>query len=235
MDSMLLELSIATTKGWEVHQLDMKNEFLHSDLSEEIYMEQPQGLRQDSYFVYRLKKSLYGLKKAPRVWYYKMDSYLFSHNFVRCKSKLNVYMLRMTDSLLLLILYVDDFLITGCSNSMIDPVKRILYDMFLMMNKFLLHFFLGLNIDQDASGINISEDKYAQDLLERFHMKYCKSSLTPFLPRFKLEDGRETPLVENTLYKHILGSLLYLTHSIPNLSYVVGTVSRFMQESHELH
>jgi hypothetical protein len=72
---------------------------------------------QDSSLVCRLKKSLYGLKQALRAWYAKMDSYLLSHNFVRCKSNLNVYMLGMVDSLLLLVLYVDDLLITSCSTS----------------------------------------------------------------------------------------------------------------------
>jgi hypothetical protein len=144
---------------------------------------------QDSSLVCRLKKSLYGLKEAPRAWYAKMDSYLLSQNFVHCKSDLNVYMLRMTDSLLLLVLYVDDLLITGCSTSVIVAVKRILHDMFLMTDMGPLHFFLGLKISQDASGIKLSQAKYARDLLERFHMIDCKSTPTPFLSRVKLEDG----------------------------------------------
>jgi hypothetical protein len=78
MDSIRLVLSIATTKGWEFHQLDVKNAFLHGDLSEEIYMEQTQGFMHDSSLVCRLKKSLYGLKQALRAWYAKMDSYLLS-------------------------------------------------------------------------------------------------------------------------------------------------------------
>jgi hypothetical protein len=141
--------------------MDMKNVFIHGDLSEEIYMENPQGFMQDSSFVYRLMESLYGLKKAPRAWYAKMDSYLFSQNFVCCKSDLNVYMLRMAYSLLLLVLYVDDFLITGCSTSAIVVVKRILHDMFLMTDMGPLHFVLGLEISQDALGIKLSQAKYA--------------------------------------------------------------------------
>jgi hypothetical protein len=141
--------------------MDMKNEFLHSDLSEEIYMEHPQVFMKDSSFVCRLKKSLYGLNKAPRAWYAKMDSYLFSQNFVCCKSDPNVYMRRTIDSILLLVLYVDDLMIVGCSTSMIVAVKRILHDMFLMMNMDLLHFFLGLEINQDASDIKLSHAKYA--------------------------------------------------------------------------
>jgi hypothetical protein len=96
-------------------------------------------------------------------------------------------------------LYVDDLLITGCSTLAIAAVKRILHDRFLMMDMGLLHFFLGLEISQDASGIKLSQAKYARDLLERFHMTDCKSALTPFLSGVKLEDGGETPLVDNTL------------------------------------
>jgi hypothetical protein len=97
--------------------------------------------------VYRLKNSLYGLKKAPRAWYAKIDSYLLSQNFVCCKSNLNIYMFGTDDSLLLLVLYVDDLLITGYSTSMIVAVKRILHDRFLMMDMGPLHFFLGLKIN----------------------------------------------------------------------------------------
>jgi hypothetical protein len=160
MDYIRLTLSIVKTKGWEVHHMDVKNAFLHGDLSKEIYMEQPQGFMQDSSLVCRLKKSLYGLKQAPRAWYAKMDSYLLSQNFVHCKYDLNIYMLRTIDSLLLLVLYVDDLLITGFLTSVIAVVKRILHDRFLMMDMGPLHFFLGLEISQDASGIKLSQAKY---------------------------------------------------------------------------
>jgi hypothetical protein len=181
--------------------MDMKNAFLHSDLFEEIYMEQPHGFMQDSSLVCQLKKSLYGLKQAPRAWYANIDSYLLSQNFLCYKSDPNVYMLRTDDSFLLLVLYVDDLLITGCSTLVISAVKRILHDRFLMKDMGPLHFFLGLEINQDASGIKLSQAKYARYLLEKFHMTDCKSALTPFLSGVKLEDGRETPLVENTLYR----------------------------------
>jgi hypothetical protein len=130
-----------------------------------------------------------------------MESYLLSQNFLLCKSDPNVYMLRTTDSLLLLVQYVDDFLITGCSTSTIPAVKRILHDRFLMTDMGPLHFFLGLEINQDASSIKLSQDKYARDLLEIFHMTYYKYAPTPFLSGVKLEDGRETPLVDKTLYR----------------------------------
>jgi hypothetical protein len=191
-------------------------------------MEHPHGFMQDSSLVCRLKKSLYGLKQVPREWYAKMESYLLSQNFVCFKSDLNFYMLGKTDSLLLLVMYVDDLLITGFSTSTIVAVKRILNESFFMTDMGPLHFFLGLNISQDASSIKLSQAKYARYLLERFHMTDYKSTPTPFLSGVKIEHGRETLLVENILYRQLVGSLLYLIHSIPDLSYVVGTVSRFM-------
>eukprot|EP00253_Pinus_taeda_P031000 PITA_31000 len=136
-----------------------------------------------------LKKPLYGLKQTPRAWYAKMDYFLLSQNFERCKSDPNVYMLRTHDSLLILVLYVDDLLITSNSASSIATVKRALHDRFLMTDMGPLHFFLGLEISQDATSIKLSQAKYARDLLERFHLTDCKPTPTPFLSRVCLEDG----------------------------------------------
>jgi hypothetical protein len=104
-----------------------------------------------------------------------------------------------------------------------------------MMDMGSLHFFLGLEISQDAPSIKLSQAKYERDLLEIFHMIGCNLSPTPFLSIVKLEDGRDTPLVDITLYIRLVGRLVYLTHSIPYLSYAVGVVSRFMQELHEIN
>jgi hypothetical protein len=103
-----------------------------------------------------------------------------------------------------------------------------LHDRFLMMNMGPLHFFLELEIIQYASCIKLSQAKYTQDILEIFHMTDCKYAPTPFLSRVRLEDGGYTPLVDNTLYIQLVGRFLYLTHSRPDLSYAVGTISRFM-------
>jgi hypothetical protein len=124
-------------------------------------MEKPQGFMQDSSLVCRLKKYLDVLKQAPRAWYSKMDSYLLSCNFVRCKSDPNFYMIRTIDSLILLVLYVDDLLITSCSTSVIYAVERILHGSFFMTDMGPLHFFLRLKISRDASGIELSHTRYA--------------------------------------------------------------------------
>eukprot|EP00253_Pinus_taeda_P035024 PITA_35024 len=224
MHSICFTLAIMAAQGWEVHQMDVKNAFLHGDLSKEIYMEQPHGFIQDSPLVCRLKKSLYGLKKGRRTWYAKMDSFLLSQNFERCKSDPNVYMLRAHDSLLILVSYVDDLLIIGSLASTIATVKRALHDRFLMTDMVPLHFFLDLEMNQDATCIKLSQAKYTRDLLERFRMTDCKPAPTPFLYGVRLEDGGDTPLVDSTVYRQLVDSLLYLTHSRPYLSYG-GTIT----------
>eukprot|EP00253_Pinus_taeda_P016540 PITA_16540 len=180
MDSIQLVLAIAASRKWEVHHMDVKSAFLHGDLKEEIYMEQPQGYIRNSSLICRLKKSLYGLKQAPRAWYAKMDSSLLSIGFIRCKSDPNVYLLQHDDSLLLIVLYVDDLLMTGNLTSAMDSAKSALHDQFSMTNLGLLHYFLGLEVSESTSGIKMAQSKYASDLLVRFQMIECKPVDLPF-------------------------------------------------------
>lgn len=210
--------------------MDVKSAFLHGDLQEEIYMEQPQGFVQDPSLVCRLRKSLYGLKQAPRAWYAKMDSFLLTVGFTRCHSDPNVYILHQDDTHTFLVLYVDDLLITGSHLSTIKVVKSALHDRFLISDLGLLYYFLGIEINQSSSSIFLGQPKYALDMLSRFHMADCKPAPTPFLSGVKLEAKWSSPLVDSTLYREIVGSLIYLTHTRPDISYPVGMVSRFMQD-----
>eukprot|EP00253_Pinus_taeda_P024698 PITA_24698 len=120
MNSIHLVLSLVASFKWEVHQMDVKSAFLH----EEIYMEQPIGFIQtDSSLVCRLKKSLYGLKQAPRAWYAKMDSFLLESGFSRCHSNNIVYTKKVGKSLIILVLYVDDLILTGSDPNLINHVN----------------------------------------------------------------------------------------------------------------
>eukprot|EP00253_Pinus_taeda_P019211 PITA_19211 len=153
----------------------------------------------------------------------------------RTKKASNGQVSRYKARLVAKVLYVDDLLITGSSTSVITNIKTALHKRFSMTDMGLLNFFLGLEIHQRDSGITIFQPKYVRDLLARFDMSDCKPTATPFLSGIKLENGKDTPLVDCTLYRQLVGSLLYLTHSRPDLSYAVGAVSRYMQEPHELH
>lgn len=135
--------------------MDVKSAFLHGDLQEEIYMEQPTGFVQDSSLVCRLRWSLYGLKQAPRAWYEKMYSFLISSGFQRCHSNPTVYTRRQGTDLLILVLYVDDLIVTGSSSSLIQNVQQALMEHFDMTDLGLLHYFLGLQVLQPSKGIFI--------------------------------------------------------------------------------
>ena len=99
----------------------------------------------------------------------------------------------------------------------------------------LLSQFLGLNIAQTKHGIKLHQSKYALDFLNNFNMKYCKQKKTPFLSGVKIEEVGSSPMVNNTLYRQLIGCLLYLTHTRPDISYVVSVASRYMDQPHEIH
>eukprot|EP00253_Pinus_taeda_P002442 PITA_02442 len=160
MNSICLVLSLAASFKWEVHQMDVKFAFLHGDLHEEIYMEQPTGfIKTDSSLVCRLKKSLYGLKQAPRAWYAKMDSFVLETGFSRCHLDNIVYTNKVDKSLIILVLYVDDLILTSSDPNLINHVKSSLKKKFEMTDLGHLHYFLGLQVLQSKKGISLSQSK----------------------------------------------------------------------------
>eukprot|EP00253_Pinus_taeda_P014757 PITA_14757 len=153
MNYIHLVLSFDASFKWEVHQMDVKYTFLHGDLHEEIYMEQPTGFIQiDSNLVCWLNKSLNGLKKAPQAWYAKMDSFLLETRFSRCHSDNIVYTKKVGKSLIILVLYVDDLILTGIDPNLINHVKSNLKNNFEMIDLGLLYYFLGLRVLQSKEG-----------------------------------------------------------------------------------
>eukprot|EP00253_Pinus_taeda_P034461 PITA_34461 len=214
--------------------MDVKSAFLHGDLHEEIYMEQPIGFIQTySSLLCWLKKSLYGLKKAPRAWYAKMDSFLLESDFSRCHSDNTVYTKKVGKSLIILVLYVDDLILTGSDPNLINHVNSSLKKKFEMTDLGQLHYFLGLQVLQSKEGISLSQSKYACDLLRHFHMEDCKPAPSRFHFGVKLSVTCPSPKVDATLYCQLVGKLLYITHTRPDLSFVVGLVAQFMQTPHE--
>jgi len=181
MNSIHLVLSLVASHKWEAHQMDVKSAFLHGDLQEEIYMEQPLGyVQNDSSLVFHLKKSLYGLKQAPRVWYAKMDKILIDIRFSRCHSDPNVYTKKVGSHLIILVLYVDDIILTGSFSKLLNHVKTSLKKKFEMTDLGFSNYFLGLQVFQTNEGIFLSQSKYACDILRRFHMNNCKPAPSPF-------------------------------------------------------
>jgi hypothetical protein len=127
--------------------MDVKSAFLHRYLQEEIYMEQPPGyVQNDSSLICCLKKSIYGLKQAPRAWYAKMDNFLIAIGFSRCHSDPNVYTKKVGIHLIILVLYVDDLILTGSDSKLLKHVKTSLKKKFEMTDLGFFHYFLGLQV-----------------------------------------------------------------------------------------
>eukprot|EP00253_Pinus_taeda_P011681 PITA_11681 len=150
--------------------MDVKSTFLHGDLHDEIYMEQPTGFIQtDSNLVCQLKKSLYGLKQAPQAWYAKMGSFLLETGFSRCHSDNTVYTKKVGKYLIILILYVDDIILIGSDPNLINHVKSNLKNKFEMTDLGHLHYFISLQILQSKEGISLSQSSAeASPLLDGF-------------------------------------------------------------------
>eukprot|EP00253_Pinus_taeda_P024412 PITA_24412 len=236
MNSIRLVLSLAASFKWEVHQMDIKSTFLHGDLHEEIYMEQPTGFIQtDSSLVCQLNKSLYGLKQAPQAWHAKMDRFLLETGFSRCHSDNIVYTRKVRKSLIILVLYVDDLILTSSDPNLINHVKSNRKKKFEMTDLGHLHFFLGLQVLQSKEGISLSQSKYACDLLSHFHMEDYKLAPSPFQARAKLSITCTSPEVDATLYRQLVGKLLCLTHTRTGLSFDFGLIARSMKNPHESH
>eukprot|EP00253_Pinus_taeda_P006428 PITA_06428 len=215
--------------------MDVKSAFLHGDLHEEIYMEQPTSfIKTESSLVCWLKKSLYGLKQAPRAWYAKMDSFILETGFSRCYYDNTIYIKKVGKYLIILVLYVDDLIITDSDPNLINHVKSNLKKKFEMIDLGHLHYFLCLQVLQSKEGISLSQSKYACDLPHHFHMEDCKPAPSPFQSRAKLSVTCTSPEFDAILYRQLVGKLLYLTHTRPDISFTVGLIARFMKNPHEI-
>ncbi|GJW67670.1 ribonuclease H-like domain-containing protein [Tanacetum coccineum] len=204
-------LSLASSQHRPIHQLDVKNAFLYSDLSESVYMHQPLGFRDSVHpdYVCLLQRSLYGLKQAPELGFNGTDT---------------AYLL----------LYVDDIVLTASSEILLQQIIRSLHQEFAMTDLGPLNYFLGIYVSRDSSGLFLSQKKNAIEILDRAHMVNCNPSRTPIDTESKLgSDG--DPVSDPTLYWSLAGSLLYLTFTRPDISYAVQQVCLYMHDPREPH
>jgi hypothetical protein len=237
LDTIRLVLAIAAQKGWKVFQLDVKSAFLNGDLQEEIYVEQPEGfvVQGGEDKVYLLKKALYGLKQAPRAWYSKINDHLLSIGFVKSLSESTLYVKLKGKNSLIISLYVDDLLVTGNDTRLIEEFKQEMMQAFEMTDLGLMTFFLGIEIKQNENDVFIYQKKYAKEILKKFQMEECKTVSTPMNQKEKLskEDGFDK--VDEGYYRSLIGCLMYLTATRPDILFAVSILSRFMHCASEMH
>ena len=173
MNTIRLLIALATKYHWKLHQLDVKSAFLNGELKEEVYLTQPEGFVEhgQEHLVCKLKKALYGLKQAPRSWYEKIDSLFLKRAFMRSKSGPNMYIKFDEQGYIVLIsLYVDDLIITGNAEKLIDEIKEQLSQVFETKDIGELHYCLGLEVWNNVGQNFVCQSKYVRDVLKRFKM-----------------------------------------------------------------
>lgn len=213
-----------------VHQMDVKTAYLHAPINEEIYIQQPEGFETESSetnkLVYRLKKSLYGLKQSGRNWNQTLHDYLSSCGFRQNIADHCVYSKETESEKVIIIVWVDDLLIAANNENVLSGVKEMLSSKFQMKDLGKLNHFLGIDFLQEKECVKMSQKIYIENILKRFNMQNCKPRLTPCEQKWTHSDKFET-LPDVRRYREAVGCLIYLSYCTrPDLSYVVSKLSQ---------
>ena len=236
-DTIRVILGIAVEKGWNVFQLDVKSAFLHGELMEEVFVEQPKGFEvtYKSDKVYKLRKALYGLKQAPRAWYSRIEGFFLQNGFEKCYCEHTLFVRKEEERCLIVSLYVDDLIYTRNSTEMFEEFKSSMMNEFSMTDLGKMRSFLGVEVVQDKKVIFITQRKYAEEILKKYEMEECNPVMNPMVPGQKLTKAGAGEEVNPTTFKQLVGSLRYLIATRPNLIYLVNLVSRYMESPNEQH
>ena len=201
-------------------------------------MKQPEGfeVHDREFHMCRLKKAFFRLKQAPRAWYERIDSYLMKLGFTRSEADPNLYCKVEDDKPLILVFYVDDLFLTG-ADPLVHKCKRELASEFEMKDLGLMHYFLGLEIWQKLGEIFLSQGTYVVKILERSGMVDCKPVTTPMELNFKKLCGSDAgPELGNAFeYHQLIGALMFLVNSRPDICFAVNMLSQYMVEPHHSH
>ncbi|GJV72067.1 putative ribonuclease H-like domain-containing protein [Tanacetum coccineum] len=228
IEAIRLFLAFASYMGFLVYQMDVKSAFLYGEIEEEVYVTQPKGF-EDPYFpkhVYRVVKALYGLHQAPRAWYARLSAFLLQHNYRRGTIDKTLFIKKDSRDILLVQVYVDDIIFGSTNKAWCEEFEVLMQGEFEMSAMGEMSFFLGLQVKQLPDGIFISQDKYVKDMLTKFDMESVRTATTPYeAAKTKLKDESDPP-VNVHLYRSMIGSLMYLTASRPDIMFAVSACSR---------
>ncbi|KAI5337531.1 hypothetical protein L3X38_016802 [Prunus dulcis] len=230
-------LSLAVSSGWSLRQLDVKNAFLHGLLTEEVYMQQPPGFVDPScpHHVCKLHKAIYGLKQAPHAWFHRFSSFLLRVGFVNSKADSSMFVYQDAHSMMILLLYVDDIVLTGSDSNHLRTFIHRLGIEFEIKDLGRLHYFMGVEVSYLPDSVHLTQNKYTLALLKRSNLLECKPATTPTASKTSLSSSHGSPLLDPTPYRQLVGALQYLTFTRPDISYAVQHVSQFMGSPTDVH
>ena len=182
-----------------------------------------------------LRKALYDLKQAPRAWYSKIDEHLLNLGFEKSLSESTLYIKKLASDLVVVSLYVDDLLVTGSKSAQIVAFKQEMMKMFEMTDLGEMSYFLGMEISQTQNEVFIFQKKYSNEILKRFNMEECKSVSTLMVQKEKLQKDNGSESADERVYRSLIGCLMYLTATRPDIMFLVSVLSRFLDCASELH
>ncbi|GKC09703.1 putative ribonuclease H-like domain-containing protein, partial [Tanacetum coccineum] len=229
IEAIRLFLAFASFMGFIVYQMDVKSAFLYGTIDEEVYVSQPPGFVDPDHpnKVYKVVKALYGLHQAPRAWYATLSTFLEKHGYKRGTIDKTLFIKRDKKDIMLVQVYVDDIIFGSTNKSWCDEFEALMKSRFQMSSMGELTFFLGLQVKQNKGGIFISQDKYVAEILKKFDLVNVKAAITPMETKVPLTKDEEAFDVDVHLYRSMIGSLMYLTASRPDIMYAVCVCSRF--------
>ncbi|KAI3523163.1 hypothetical protein L1887_01220 [Cichorium endivia] len=229
-------LAVAVKRNWIIHQLDVNNAFLHGELHEEVYMKIPQGFEKGKENkVCRLRKSLYGLKQASRNWYQKFTSSLHVIGFKQSRADHSLFIFKNENSFVAALIYVDDVIIVGNDIQKIKETKSFLNEKFSIKDLGPLKYFLGIEVTRTRDGMVLNQRKYILDILEDSGMMGCRPSAFPMEQNTKLGKNDEDVRVDANKYRRLVGRLLYLQATRPDITYSVNVLSQFVTDPRQSH
>nr|GEY40936.1 copia protein [Tanacetum cinerariifolium] len=220
-----------------VYQMDVKTAFLNGNLWEKVYVSQPNGFvdTDNPNHVYKQKKALYGLKQAPRAWYDMLSLFLIFQDFSKGSMDPTLFIRRDSKELLLVQIYVDDIIFAASTPEFCDVFAKIMCSKFKMSMMGKISFFLGLQISQSLRGIFINQSKYALESLKKYGFKSCDPVDTPMVEKSKLVEDKEGNVVDPSHYRGMIGTLLYLTASRPDLQFAICMCAQYQARPTEKH
>ncbi|GJZ65992.1 retrovirus-related pol polyprotein from transposon TNT 1-94, partial [Tanacetum coccineum] len=237
LESIRILLAIACANDFKLYQMDVKSAFLNGFINEEVYVAQPPGFIdfQKPNYVYKLKKALYGLKQAPKAWYDRLKAFLIKHEYSMGMVDNTLFTKKSKSHLIIVQIYVDDIIFGSTSQNLCDDFAKIMHDEFEMSMMGELNFFLGLQIKQMEDGIFFNQSKYIKEMLKKFGLEDSKPTKTPMSTEIKLTKDDEADSVDSSKYRGMIGSLLYLTASRPDIMFSVCLCACFQENPKTTH
>ncbi|GJV72176.1 retrovirus-related pol polyprotein from transposon TNT 1-94 [Tanacetum coccineum] len=237
LEAIRIFIANAASKNMTVYQMDVKTAFLNGELKEEVYVHQPEGFvdPERPHHVYRLKKALYGLKQAPQAWYDTLSKFLLAQGFSKGVVDPTLFIRKTGKHTLHVQIYVDDIIFASTDPKDCDRFSNEMSSKFQMSMMGQISFFLGLQISQNPRGIFINQSKYANEILKKFDLHKSDPVDTPMVERTKLDEDLSGTPVDQTKYRSMIGSLMYLTASRPDLVFAVCMCARYQSRPTKKH